>query len=138
MRRRPPEGSSRALLHLWHPIACSDKGGGEKCLHLHRRSEVGGGPTSSSPWVSPCPVGCVGAGRGIHRRRNQLLAKEREHNDRFYSLFQWSHCRAEALVTASGQEASLNPSESSSSALEPCQGSRSRLIRPKQLTATAL
>ena len=63
-----------------------------------------------------------------------------EGNDRFLQLIsaKQSHVGAEALVTVSGQDASLLLNKSSSTALEPSQGGRSHLIRPKQLTATLL
>lgn len=135
VRRRPPDWSSRARLHLLHLIACSD----ERSAHI----SIGSLRLVVAPY--PAPHGChtalwdalvlVGAyiegGISCWQRDESTMTG-------FIAYFSQSHCRAKALVTASGQEPSLNPSKSSSSALELCQGSRRRLIRPKQLTATAL
>lgn len=83
------------------------------------------------------PVAAV-MGAGNHQERRLAVHEVVwEGNDRFLQLIsaQQSHFGAEALVIVSGQDASLMLNKSSSTALEPSQGGRSHLIRPKQLTA---
>lgn len=138
----PPELSSTTSIPL-SPLIRSQRN-----AHVSKeRPEVGGGPigaasgpTSCSPWM-PSPHGmCWCCPRRGHPKKEAPVYWQRGESSMtgFYSLFQPYFSGVEVLVTVSGREASLMPSKSSSTALEPHQGGSSHLIRAKQLTATAL
>lgn len=138
----PPELSSTTSIPL-SPLIRSQRN-----AHVSKeRPEVGGGPTgaasgptSCSPWM-PSPHGmCWCCPRRGHPKKEAPVYWQRGESSMtgFYSLFQPYFSGVEVLVTVSGREASLMPSKSSSTALEPRQGGSSHLIRAKQLTATAL
>lgn len=138
--------TSRVLFYCWVPTA--------PVKSKQRRWEVPTPPRRVQGWqwfcgvlvllpmcgapYSMCSVAAV-PGAGTHQQGYPAAGKEGwEGSNRILQLIsaKQSHFGAEALVTVSSQDTSLTLNKSSSAALEPSQGGRSHLIRPKQLTAT--
>lgn len=157
---RRPHGTTAGLgpqlqsVLLWPASHCHLWKGGreeEKCLHLQRGSKGSDGPKGAvSGPTSSCSRMVLLAPWGVLLLSQMWAPTKRDvwlptkwggkAMTGFLQLIwakQWQF-EAEALVTVSGQDASLMLNKSSSTALELSQGGRSHLIRPKELTATLL
>lgn len=154
---RGPHGTTGPHLQsvlLWPASHCHLWKGGreeEKCLHLRRGPKGSDGPKGAvSGPTSSCSRMVLLAPWGVLLLSQMWAPTKRDvwlptkwggkAMTGFLQLIwakQWQF-EAEALVTVSGQDASLMLNKSSSTALELSQGGRSHLIRPKELTATLL
>lgn len=157
---RRPHGTTAGLgpqlqsVLLWPASHCRLWKGGreeEKCLHLQRGSKGSDGPKGAvSGPTSSCSRMVLLAPWGVLLLSQMWAPTKRDvwlptkWGGKAMTVFlqliwakQWQF-EAEALVTVSGQDASLMLNKSSSTALELSQGGRSHLIRPKELTATLL